>query len=229
MHQAIIRAYPDSAFFNRRFHNSKNGAVVLDAGVVFGYWSSGRSLFGFIVSREISADLLPALSFIGRFEEHIRRGVKGIRVMRRKDDWKIPLETVFQIRSAPAHRVIRPRIHIALLAGVAILARYQPAIGTGVYDLRIFRTWSNPSALSAADVVPVGAIDASLSSSAWDSKSRVALLRSIDGIRKVIVQRHALKLCCWLVLDRAPALPAIKADLGSAIITNDGSHRIIRS
>src|SRR5262249_30888929 len=85
------------ACFDRRFHNSKNGAVVLDAGVVFGYRSSRRSLFGFIVSREIAADLLPALSFIGRFEKHIRRGVKGIRVMRRKDDWEIPLETVFQI------------------------------------------------------------------------------------------------------------------------------------
>src|SRR5262245_40134659 len=185
MHQAIIRAYPDSAFFNRRFHNSKNGAVVLDAGVVFGYRSSRRSLFGFIVSREIAADLLPALSFIGRFEKHIRRGVKGIRVMRRKDDWKIPLETVFQIRSPPAHRVIRPRIHIALLAGVAILARYEPAVGTGVYNLRIFRTWRYPSALAAADVVPVGAIDAALSSPACNSNSRIILLRSVDVIRKV--------------------------------------------
>src|SRR5262249_39754482 len=145
MNKAIIRTHPDSAFLDRRLHHREDSAVVLDAGVVFGYWSSGRTLFGLIVSREIFADLLPALSFIGRLEQNVRRSVKGVGVMRRKYDREIPLETVFQIRGSPAHRVIRTGIHIAFLSGAAALARDQPRIKTSRFNPRLFRTWANPS------------------------------------------------------------------------------------
>src|SRR5262249_41018996 len=140
----------------------------------------------------------------------------------------IKLDTFFQRGRPPPHGVSGRGIPIASRPGAAFLSSDQPAIRTSVYNLRIFRTWSNPSALASADVIPVGSIDATHHRPACDSNSRVVLLGSVDVIRKVIIQSHAVKLRGWLVFDRAPASPAVKADLGAPIIADDDPHRIIR-
>ena len=86
------------------------------------------ALLGFVVARQVGTDYFPALSFVRRFEEHVRARVQRIWIMRRKDDREVPLEAILQIARAPTHRIVRVGIHVAQLAGVMIVTRNQTVI-----------------------------------------------------------------------------------------------------
>src|ERR1051325_6900776 len=66
LHQSIIRSSPDHAFRDWRFHQRKDRAVILDAGVVLRDGTARCAHLGFVITRQIAADGLPTLAFIGR-------------------------------------------------------------------------------------------------------------------------------------------------------------------
>src|SRR5207253_9598072 len=57
-------------------------------------------LFGFIVARQIAADLRPALPMIAGFENALRCRVEDIGIMRRKGERRHPLKTMNNIGRA---------------------------------------------------------------------------------------------------------------------------------
>ena len=112
IYESIIRSGPNGAGLDWGFHHGEDRVVILDAGVVFGDWPSRRVLFGLVVARQIGTDHFPTLSFVRRFEEHVSGRVERIRIVGREDQRKIPLEAIPNIACAPAHRIVRIRIHV---------------------------------------------------------------------------------------------------------------------
>src|SRR5262245_58283434 len=74
--KAVVRACPYQAFLKRRFHYGEDGAVVLDACVVFSNRAARRALLRFVVARQIGAYRLPTLTLVIRFEENIARSIE---------------------------------------------------------------------------------------------------------------------------------------------------------
>ena len=75
MDKSVVRPGPDDPFLVGRFHGGEDGAVVFHACVVVGDGTAGRALFALVVCGEVWTDRRPALPFIGRLEQHIRRRV----------------------------------------------------------------------------------------------------------------------------------------------------------
>ena len=135
----------------------EDGVVVFDAGVVLRDRPAGRCLLRLIVARQIGADGLPALAFVGGLHQHVGADVERLGIVRRKGDREAPLEAILQRVRAVAHGVIGPGVDVAHLAGAVVLARDQVAVGAGVDDLRIARIGRDPAAFAAAHVVPIAA------------------------------------------------------------------------
>ncbi len=112
-----------------------------------------------------------------------------------------------------------------------VLARDQAVVGAGVDDLRIARVGRDPAALAAAHVVPVLLGDAAAGGAAGDAHGGVVLLRAVDVVREIVVERHAVELrgglvhrCVdqvrppSLVMVAPPSLPSImRCGLSGAI------------
>src|ERR1051325_7164163 len=81
-----------------------------------------------------------------------------------------------------------------------ILSRRQYAVRTGVHDLRIFLRRRNPPRLTTTNVVPVARSDAAFSRATRDTHGRVVLLRAVDVVWKIVVERDAIELGRGLVL-----------------------------
>ena len=123
MDKPVIRSGPDCALLDGRFRHGEDGAVVFDAGVVLGNRATRRPLLRFVVAGQIGADHRPALPLVVRLEEPVTGDVKGVRIVGREKYREVPLESILQLRRAPAHRVIRPRIDVAELARSIIVTR----------------------------------------------------------------------------------------------------------
>ena len=89
--------------------------------------------------------------------------------MRREDDGLGPLEAMFEIASAPANRVHRPRIDQLLFVSAVIVASDVAAIRTGVNDLGVSGVRRDVAALSAAHGVPVRPINCAVGPRASDA------------------------------------------------------------
>src|SRR5690242_12395042 len=96
-------------------------------------------------------------------------------------------------------------------------SRRETAVGTGVHDLRIFRRRRDPARLAAADVVPIARADAAFSRAARDAHGRVVLLRAVYVVRKIVVERDAIKLCGRLVLF-GPTAAAVERNVCAAVV-----------
>src|SRR4026208_1990323 len=68
MNKSIIGAGPERSFFYRRLRQREHGVVIFNRSDVVSQRTAAWLLFGFVVARQIAADLGPALSVIGRFE-----------------------------------------------------------------------------------------------------------------------------------------------------------------
>src|SRR6185312_7873527 len=75
---------------------------------------------------------------------------------------------------------------------------------------------------------PVALGNARTTRSASDAHAGIVLLRTEDTIRKSIVGRHPVDLRRGLIVQRAPVLAAVKADLGATVIGKDQPVAILR-
>src|SRR5437868_3269008 len=226
MYQAVIRPSPDGSLLNRRLDHREDHVVVLDARVVLCDWTAGRALLGAVVASQVSADYLPALPFIRRFVQVIARGVKHLRIVRRKDYREIPLETIFQIGRRMTHWIVGPRINVALLMRAMVVPGNQASVRTRINNVGVARIGSDPSALAAAYVIPVRGRYSELVGAARDLYRRVVLLRSIHVIREVIIESDAIELRRSLILRR-PGSAAVGRDVCAAVVRIDHAQRIV--
>src|SRR5207244_6758710 len=93
LNEPIICACPEGSLFYWRFSQRKHRVVIFDRSDVVRQRAATWLLFRFIVAREITTDLCPALSVIGGFENALPRCVNHIWVMRRKYELRDPLKT----------------------------------------------------------------------------------------------------------------------------------------
>src|SRR6185369_7716093 len=209
LHQAVVRAGPDRAGGERGLGDGEDRAVVLDAGVVLGDRSARRSLPALVVARQVGGDRRPALPAVGALEQHLRRGVEGMRIVGRKQDREVPLEAVLEIAGAPAHHVLGPGVDVARLAGGVVLAVDEAAVGAAVDDLRVGGIGHDVAALAARGDLPVGGSDAGALAAGQDAQRRVVLLRAEEAVGEVSVGGDAVELRRRLVVLAGPGLAAV--------------------
>src|SRR5205809_7520565 len=100
LNEPIICACPEGSLFYWRFSQRKHRVVIFDRSNVVRQRAATWLLLRFIVAREITTDLCPALSVIRGFENALARCVDHIRVMRRKYERRDPLKTMGEIDGA---------------------------------------------------------------------------------------------------------------------------------
>ena len=100
MNKSIICARPQGSFFHRRLSEGKDSVVIFNRSNVISQRATAWLLFRFIVARQITADLCPALSVIGRFKNALRSRIQNLGIMWRKSQWRYPLKTMNKISRA---------------------------------------------------------------------------------------------------------------------------------
>src|SRR5262249_18270497 len=148
------------ALLNRRFSQSEDRAVILDAGVVLGDRAARRAEFGFVVSRQVGTDDLPALALIRSLEEHVPCRVEQVWIVRREKNREVPLESILHALGAPAHRIVRPDIDVALLPRAVIETSEQAAVIASEDDVGIFRMRLHPAGFASGGLLPISDGDA---------------------------------------------------------------------
>src|SRR6202007_1958604 len=92
VNQAVVCARPDDAFFDRRFGDSEDGVVILDACVVLRERATGGLLLAFVVASEVAADGRPRHSAIGGFENGFAAVINDLGIVGRNVDGGSPLK-----------------------------------------------------------------------------------------------------------------------------------------
>src|SRR2546428_6501753 len=118
----IICACPYRSLFYWRFSKCKHSVVILDRSDVVRQRAATWLLFRFVVAREITTDLCPALSVIRGFENALARGVNHIRVMRRKYERRNPLKTMVEIDGAVPRIIDRHGTNVLHFLFILIVA-----------------------------------------------------------------------------------------------------------
>src|SRR5207249_8439223 len=203
------------------------GVVIFHARDVIGQRAAAWLLFRFIIFRQVIADLGPAHAVIGRFKDAFRRGVEHIWIMRRKEEWGDPLETMQKIGRAVAGMVHRPHADILSFFLVLIVSN-DVALAVGINNVPVARIGYDEAALAAPGNEPILCRDYTLLAPARDANVRVVLLRAVDVIRIGVVSRDVIKLCGRLVILRRPSLAAVHRDTGAAVVGVADPIRILR-
>ena len=214
VHEAIVGTGPDDVAVDGRRREGEDGRVGLDAGLVERDRSARRSERRRIVARQVGADALPALAFVGGLPDVLRRRVQRLRIGRRDDDRKRPLESLGDVRGREAHRIVRPDVDRAALAGPAVDARQQAAVAAGVEDVDVPRVGRDVAALAAADRVQLAG------AAARHAGGRVVLLRAAHVIRHVRGREDVVELRRRIVLI-GPALAAVGRHVRAAVVAVD--------
>ena len=139
MQQSVVAAGPEHAALDRRFGEREDRAVVLGAGVVLGDRSAGWPELRFVVPREVRADPFPRRALVGRAEDVIARVIQNVRIVRRMDGRRGPLNAVLHVLRAFARARLGPDHDVPGLPGAAVVTREQPLVVTGEDHVRIVR------------------------------------------------------------------------------------------
>ena len=145
--------------------------------------------------------------------------------MWRKPDRRIPLEPVLEIAGRLPELKLRVVEDLAELAGLAVQPGDRAAVAAGVDDVRIARVHRDVAALAAADLIPVGR---DREAAARRHRNRaVVLLRSVDAVGPLVVHIDPVHLRGLLTHLVGPALAAVEADVGPAVVRVDHVHRVV--
>ena len=234
MQQAIIAARPDYAWLMRRFSQGIDRGVMLRANSI----AIDRPAGGFqgigVGSRQVGADLLPALPLVSGFEDLAAADIDGVAVVRREDDRISPGEAVFVGLRAQASRAARPSGHQAdlldamIVALQAVAAAGRAANGADEDDIGVIGMHSDITALARADDVAIFPSDGGIAAAAGHAQAGVVLLRPIHIVGLMTVEIEMVDLRCGLVVYARPGKPAIQGDASAAIVAMDHDAVVAR-
>ena len=145
---AVIGADPDQRLILGRFADRVNRRVHFRRGIV--HRNAARLLlllFFRIVGGQIGRNALPGLAVIARAEKKLRADIDGAFFVRRKCDWRIPVEPEFFV-------VIRPWLDVASFMRVAIYPADLAALIFGIDVIGIGRIREHPEAIAVVHVFP---------------------------------------------------------------------------
>src|SRR5690606_16266199 len=95
---------------------------------------------------------------------------------------------------APAHRIVGPDGDVAVLPGAMIQPREIAAVVASEDDIGIFRMRLHPARFAPGRLYPISHADAGAGRAAGDLDRRVVLLRAVDVIGEIVVERDAIEL-----------------------------------
>src|SRR5207244_3598396 len=124
----------------------------------------------------------------------------SVLIIWREKNWEVPLESILHAFRAPAHRIVRPDIDVALLPRVMIEPFEQAAVIAAEDDVGIFRMRLHPARFAAGGLLPISDGDAGAGRAAGDLDRRVVLLRAVDVIGEIVIERDAIELARRLIL-----------------------------
>ncbi len=150
----------------------------------------------------------------------LRRDVERIGIGGRDDDREGPLESFRDIARRMPHRVVRPHVDVAALAGSSVDARQQPAIAAGVEHVDVLRIRGDVSALATADGIELAA-------GGWHARGAVVLLRAADVVGHVRGREHVVELSRRVVL-LGPARAGVDRHVGAAVVAVDHPVGVVR-
>ena len=235
VHKAVVRSRPEHALLVRRLGEREDRRVVLDVCRVQRNRAARRSELALVGAGQVRADLLPALTAVGRLEQHVRRDVEHVRVVRRYDYRVGPLEAVAVVLGAEAAALLGPDGDDPRLAQPVVVAHQRVAAagraadGAGVDDVRVVRPDGDVAALGEADRVAVLPRDALLVGlAARHADGAVVLLRRVDPIGPLVVRRDVVELGRRLVVDCRPRPAGVEGHAGAAVVALDHPRRVVR-
>ena len=131
-------------------------AVVQSDKVIFlkSYGINGPKDFA---GRKIGADQLPRLAVVRRLEQHVAAEVHRLRILRRQDDRRVPVEPVLVVlhRIADRANAVRIRRDVALGAAPHVGDANDPALQIVVDAPRLLQIRDGKESVAAAHCVPV--------------------------------------------------------------------------
>src|SRR6266850_4117774 len=227
MDEAVVGSCPEHAVLLGRFRQAENDVVILDGVLIFCDGTAGILLLGLVVAREVRANRGPGAALIHRTENELRGVIDNIGIVLRNEDRHGPGVAVFLSGSRVTIRKHRPLLDALGLIGAAIEPSEDWALVVGVNDVGIAGIHGNRAAFTAADGIPVAAIDEAAVAARADSDGGVVLLGAIDAIQKIIVGSNVIKLRRWLVTLRGPIFSAIYGDRCAAIVSVNHAQGIL--
>ncbi len=134
--QAVVGAGPDGVHVFGRGRDGENGRVDFGAVLILGDGAAGIAQRFRIGAGQIGADHLPGLALIGGLPEMLRRGVENVRIDGIEDDGEGPLPALLERAGRHAGEEQRVHLHVAHVAGVAIVTGEQRALAAGIEECR---------------------------------------------------------------------------------------------
>ncbi len=205
-----------------------DGVVVFSPGSFICERPSPGSMPLRVIAREVRADGLPTHAAVRRLEYHIPGVIYRIPVKRVRQDWGIPVETVFLVfRGSPQGKL---RVFLDLLAFPRGLHPFfdNPLVASSIDHIGVIGVKSEICAFTACHRIPVLPVDTLVAGTADDGNGRVVLLPPIDIIREPVVRNDPVKLGRRLVFLGTPGLTAVSGDIGPAVIGIDHDPVVLR-
>src|SRR6266404_2595433 len=226
MEEAVVGSGPKHAILLGRFGQTEHDVVMLDGVLIFCDGATGILLLGLVIASEVRTDSGPGATLIGGTENELRAVIDHVGVVLRNENRHGPGIAVFLFYGRVTIRNHRPLLDALGLTGAAIEAGEDGPLVVGVNDVRIARVRDNVAAFTAADGIPVAAIDEAAVAARADADGGIVLLGAIEAVEKIIVRGDVIKLRGWLIALRGPIFSSVDSDRSAAVVSVDHAVRI---
>src|SRR5712664_4146169 len=186
MDEAVVGSGPKHAILLGRFGQTEHDIVILDSVLIFRDGAAGILLLGLVIASEVRTNGGPGATLIGGTENELRAVKDHIGVVLRNEERHGPGIAVFLFGRGVTIRNHRPLLDALGLTGAAIEAGEDGPLVVGINDVRIARVRDDVAAFTAADGIPVAAIDEAAVTAGADADRRIILLGAIDAIEKIV-------------------------------------------
>ena len=227
--RSVVGAHPDHALLKARLDHRVDSRVDLLARHVARDRIARDDLVLRLLGRQVRADDLPGDALVDRAMQHVRRLVDDPRVVRRDIDHGLAREAVLDVVGVVSVTVLRIDPVVLLLAGDRVVAA-DFALAGAPHHLAV---WLRPDLAGLAARCLLPALRRVLEAprhrrNARNDQRGVVLLRHVEAVGVLLIDRHHVVLGGRLVENRRPALAAVEADVGAAVVDLQDGVRVVR-
>ncbi len=120
--------------------------------------------------------------------------------MWRKEDWKIPLKTIFHAFSSVSHRIVWPNANRTRTLIFMIITFQKSIVTTAINNVIISRINGNMTALTTRRSFPIILANRGTFIAMVNANRTIILLRHVNPIWKMIVRCYSIKLSRRLIV-----------------------------
>src|SRR5579884_1660378 len=130
-----------------------------------------------------------------------------------------PCEAVLLFLARRTFEIVGPRTHAAIFAGAHVVAQENAEVAAAVGDVRVSRLRRDERALSVRNGQPQIRRYRTVTRRRRAARRSLVLLRAVNVIRKIVVERDVIELPRGLVVLRTPGLAAVGGDSRAAVVS----------